>query len=216
MLKLLRKEALVTRWVHLAGLVVGLGMVPVLLEEPDAGIFFTLFAQLMYTHLVFTQCRLSAANRPDNLLLNSLPVTRRDIVYAKYLYLLISAVVSAAYFCAVVCAASLLGVPVLVPLPLLFALLALLGMLYHLVLLPLSYLDARYGSWASMVVYLSILLLPRVLGKNAAGAGVVAAFAQAAQWLGRGGIQVLLVALVLGLAALSAAISQAIYARAEF
>ena len=80
---LLRKEWSVTRWVHLAGLAIGLSVIPVGMVEPQSTLFMILFSLVMYIHLVFNQSRLAAASRPDNLLLNSLPVTRLQIVAAK-------------------------------------------------------------------------------------------------------------------------------------
>lgn len=113
-------------------------------------------------------------------------------------------------------AATALGVPLGLPLWMLWLMLAAMGMLYHMLLMPLSYLDAKYGAWASMAIYLAILILPSRLGKGKAGEALTAFFARIASLLGNGGI---LAALVLGIALLVGAsmlISMRIYRRAEF
>jgi hypothetical protein len=216
MLNLLRKEWMVSRWVHIIALFVCLGLVFVAKAEPQAALFMTLFTNLMYTHLISNMTRTSAMSRPNNMLLNSLPVTRTQIVVAKYLYVVLCAILFALYVSLLMLAATALGVPLGLPLWMLWLMLAAMGMLYHMLLMPLSYLDAKYGAWASMAIYLAILILPARLGKSKAGEVLASFFTRIMPLLGNWGI---LAALVLGIALLVGAsmlISMRIYRRAEF
>ncbi len=216
MLNLLRKEWMVSRWVHIIALLVGLGLVFVAKAEPQAALFMALFTNLMYTHLISNMTRTSAMSRPNNMLLNSLPVTRTQIVVAKYLYVVLCAILFALYVSLLMLAATALGVPLGLPLWMLWLMLAAMGMLYHMLLMPLSYLDAKYGAWASMAIYLAILILPSRLGKGKAGEVLASFFTRIMPLLGNWGI---LIALVLGIALLVGAsmlISMRIYRRAEF
>ncbi|MGI6671328.1 MAG: ABC-2 transporter permease [Christensenellales bacterium] len=216
MLNLLRKEWLVSRWVHIIALLVGLGIVFIAKAEPKSALFAALFANLMYTHMVFNMTRALAVSRPSNMLLNSLPVTRTQIIAAKYLFAVMCVVLFALYTSLLLVLAAAWGVPLGMPVWLLWLLPTILGLLYLALLMPLSYLDAKYGAWASMAIYLAILILPRRLGKGKTGEALTAFFARIASLLGNGGI---LAALVLGIALLVGAsmlISMRIYRRAEF
>ncbi len=216
MLNLLRKEWMVSRWVHIIALLVGLGLVFVAKAEPQAALFMALFTNLMYTHLISNMTRTSAMSRPNNMLLNSLPVTRTQIIAAKYLFAVLCVVLFALYISLLLVLAAAWGVPLGMPVWLLWLLPTILGLLYLALLIPLSYLDAKYGAWASMAIYLAILILPRRLGKGKTGEALTAFFARIASLLGNGGI---LAALVLGIALLVGAsmlISMRIYRRAEF
>ncbi len=216
MLNLLRKEWMVSRWVHIIALFVCLGMVFIAKAEPKSALFVALFANLMYTYLISNMIRTSAVSRQDNLLLNSLPVTRTQIVAAKYLFAVLCAVLFALYTSLLLVLAAAWGVPLSMPVWLLWLLPTVLCLLYHALLMPLSYLDAKYGTWASMAIYLAILILPSRLGKGKTGEALTAFFARIASLLGNEGI---LAALVLGIALLvgtSMLISMRIYRRAEF
>lgn len=213
---LLRKEWSVTRWVHLAGLAIGLSVIPVGMIEPQSTLFMILFSLVMYIHLVFNQSRLAAASRPDNLLLNSLPVTRLQLVAAKYLYVLSSALLYAAYLCLILQVLHWLGTALPLPLDSVFLLMAFLGVLYHLLLMPISYLDARYGTWASMAIYLGILYLPQRLGKGQTIPALTRLLVGWSQQLGNWALLGLLAAGLLAMGALSFLLSNRLYQRAEF
>lgn len=220
MSRLIRKEFLTTAWVHLAAVAMGLGLIPVCLMEPHNAVFMALFTYLMYSHLVHNQSRYAAANRPDNLLLNSLPVTRGQVVGAKYLYVLLCAVGYAAFLSLILLVLSAFGV--LIPLGIfhLWLLLAAMGVLYHLLLMPLSYVDARYGTWVNMAILLAILLLPQAMGQRGKGGQAIAALlarlARLGQMLGGWAGPILLVLAVAALGWLSLRVSQGVYRRAEF
>jgi len=216
MLNLLRKEWMVSRRVHIVALFVCLGMVFIAKAEPKSALFVALFANLMYTYLISNMIRTSAVSRQDNLLLNSLPVTRTQIIAAKYLFAVMCVVLFALYTSLLLVLAAAWGVPLGMPVWLLWLLPTVLCLLYHALLMPLSYLDAKYGTWASMAIYLAILILPSRLGQGKAGEALTAFFARIASLLGNGGI---LAALVLGIALLVGAsmlTSMRIYRRAEF
>ena len=85
MLNLLRKEWIVTRWVHILGAVLGLSLIPMGLMMAKSAPFVAVFSQLIYSHMLFSTNRQTANSRPDNVL-NSLPSTRRQIVDGKYLF----------------------------------------------------------------------------------------------------------------------------------
>lgn len=216
MLQLMKKEILTTAWVHLVALAMGVGLAAVCLFEPDNAVFMAMFTYIMYTHLVFNQCRFAAVNRPDNLLLNSLPVTRRQVVLAKYAYVFLSAVLYAAYLSLLLAALSLFGVRLTMPAHILWVMMAATGVLYHILLMPLSYMSPRYGTWVSMSIYLAILILPQRLGKGNAGPAIAAFLARVGALLNAWTGPALLLVVVIALAAMSIRISQNIYRRAEF
>ena len=216
MLNLLRKEWMVSRRVHIVALFVCLGMVFIAKAEPKSALFVALFANLMYTYLISNMIRTSAVSRQDNLLLNSLPVTRTQIVAAKYLFAVMCVVLFALYTSLLLVLAAAWGVPLDMPVWLLWLLPTVLCLLYHALLMPLSYLDAKYGAWASMAIYLAILILPSRLGKGKAGEVLASFFTRIMPLLGGWGA---IAALVLGIALLVGAsmlISMRIYRRAEF
>ncbi len=216
MLQLLRKEWLVTRRIHLIAMLVCLALGVVAVIEPDSALFMALFTNLMYTHLVFNMARSSANSRPDNMLLNSLPLTRGNIVAAKYAYVMLCAVLFALFESLILYLASLFGAPLGIPVWTLWLILAVSGIVYHALLMPLSYLDAKYGQWASMLIYVAILFLPSRLGKGKAGEFFAAFFSRMAGVMtGWAGVPLMFLGLAL-LVAISRSVSLAIYRRAEF
>jgi len=91
--------------------------------------------------------------------------------------------------------------------------LALLGLVYHLLLIPLSYVNARYGNWASIAVYFVILLLPLRLGN---GDLILRALVSFSVKLGTWALPMALLAGLCLLGLLSYRISRGLYLRAEF
>lgn len=216
MLRIIRKEFITTRWLHLITVALGLGLSVVSYLEPDKAVLMTLFTYVMYIHLLFNQCRLAVANRADNQLLNSLPLTRGQVVAGKYAYLLTCSLGFALYAVLIHVALSLLGLPMSMPPQLLLALMLGLGLLYHSLLMPLSYLDARYGTWASMAIYLAIILLPQQLGKSRGGAVLAASLTRLIAAMSGGLALGLAVLGLMAMLTLSFFISRGIYRRAEF
>ncbi len=213
MFNLLRKEWIVTRWVHMLGAVLGLSLIPMGLLMAKSVPFVAVFSQLIYSHMLFSTNRQAANSRPDNVLLNSLPLTRRQIVDGKYLFVLLSAVLYATYLCLLM---AVVGVASIMPLAPMWAMLSTLGMVYHLLLMPLSYINPRYGVLASSLIYLAILFVPQRFGKQINGEQILAFLKRVVDALGGWAVPVLLGAglLVVGLASLT--ISRRVYARTEF
>lgn len=214
--KLLRIEWRVTRWAQAAALACGLGVAAVLVLERGSGALMMLFVNMVYGNLIYTQCRLALTRRPDNLLLNSLPVTRARIVLGKYAYVLLCAAAYPAYLCLLCTLVSHLGVTQEIPVFTLWLTMAAMGVLYQLLLLPLSYLDARYGTWASTLLYFAVMLLPARLGKGNAAPAVQAWLARLTAHVNAWSAPLLVAALLAALGALSFAISRRLYRRAEF
>lgn len=218
LLRLIRKEFITTRWVHLIALVIGLGLSVVAYLEPGNVVFMMVFTYLIYTHLLFNQCRFAAANKADNLLLNSLPLSRSQVIAGKYGFVLVCSLGFALYISLLMMVLSRMGVPLLIPTGSLFLLLALLGGLYHSLLMPLSYIDARYGSMASMLIYFAIIFLPQLVSKGTMkrSAAMADMLSRLAASLGQTGIILLLVLALLVLLGLSYTISARVYRKAEF
>lgn len=216
--RLIRKEFITTRWVHLVALAMALGLTAVAYLEQSNAVFMMVFTYLIYTHLLFNQCRFAAANRADNGLLNSLPLSRSQVVAGKYGFVLCCSLGYALLLSLLMGLLSLLGVALQIPPFSLFLLLSMMGVLYNALLMPLSYIDARYGTWASMLIYLAILILPQQLSRGQGKAGAVLSdwLARLAASLGSAGIITLLVLALLSLLALSYDISRRVYRKAEF
>lgn len=216
MLNLLRKEWMVTRWVHIAGAVIGLMLVPVGPIIPQSMPFLAVFCQLIYTHLVFSVNRQAAVSRPDNLLFNSLPVTRDQVVGGKYLFALLCAAMYPLYLCLLLALLSLMGVSPFMPLFALWLLLAASGVLYHLLLMPVSFVDARYGAAASMLIYMALIIVPQRIGKEVSGEQITAFFGRIGRALGGWAAPMLLLATLAVVGLISLTISRRVYRRAEF
>lgn len=216
MLHLLRKEWAVTRWAQILSLALGLLLVPLGLAEPDALPFVILFYQIAYSHILFNMYRQTKVSRPDNLLLLSLPTTRGRIMNAKYLFVLICAVLYPAYLCGIVTLLGLFGLGLSTSPWVIWPASALIGVAYHLILMPLSFLDARYGTFASMVVYCALILLPSRIGSGVSGAQLASFLARVRDSMGGWVAPALLAAGLLALGALSFFISRRLYLRAEF
>ncbi|MDI9520372.1 MAG: ABC-2 transporter permease [Bacillota bacterium] len=216
MFNLVRKELLTTRWVQLAGLVIGLALIPLYLTKPDSILTMILLSYLMYMHLVFNQSRYAAASRVDNLLLNSLPLTRRQVVTGKYCYVWLSAMVFSTYLCLIALFLTTIGLRLPLSILILCLLMALVGILYHALLMPLSYLDARYGTWASMLIYMAIILLPQTLGKGNFSPALNRFFTQLTTLIHGWNLPVFLIATLAVLGYTSIRISWRVYENAEF
>ena len=147
------------------------------------------------------------------MLLNSLPLTRRQIVDGKYLFVLLSAVLYATYLCLLM---AVVGVASFMPIMPMWAMLATLGMVYHLLLMPLSYINPRYGVLASSIIYLAILFVPQRFGKQINGEQMLAFLKRAVDALGGWAVPVVLGAGLLAIGLISLTVSRRVYARAEF
>lgn len=214
MLSLIRMEFLVSRWLHTVALLAGLGLVPVAVLEPENSLFIALFTCLIYAHqMVFGYNRVSPVGSPDHLLVNMLPVTRGQVVAARYLCAMMCSTVLAGYLTLVLLVTSRFASPPPLGGPGLFVILALLGLVYHLLLIPLSYMNARYGNWASIAVYFLILLLPLRLGN---GALIIQALVSFSAKLGTWALPMALLAGLCLLGWLSYRISRGLYRKAEF
>ena len=214
MLSLIRMEFLVSRWLHTVALLAGLGLISVAVLEPENSLFIAFFTCLIYAHqMVFGYNRVAPVGSPDHLLVNSLPVTRGQVVAARYLCLMICSTALAAYLTLVLLVTSWFVSPLPLGAPGLFMMLALLGLVYHLLLIPLSYVNARYGNWASIAVYFVILLLPLRLGN---GDLILRALVSFSVKLGTWALPMALLAGLCLLGLLSYRISRGLYLRAEF
>lgn len=213
MLNLLRKDWSVTRWVHLLGAVLGLSLIPMGLLMAKPVPFVAVFSQLIYSHMLFSTNRQAANSRPDNVLLNSLPLTRRQMVDGKYLFVLLSAVLYATYLCLLM---AVVGVASVIPLAPMWAMLSTLGMVYHLLLMPLSYINPRYGVMASTLIYLAILFVPQRFGKQINREQMLAFLKRVVDALGGWVVPLLLGVGLLAIGLIYLTISRRVYARAEF
>lgn len=216
MKNLLRKDWLVSRWVHIAALVFGLVLVPIGLRMPHALAFVALFCQIIYTHLMFSINQQTVVSKADNLLLNALPVTRTQSVDSKYLFSIACAIGYASYLCIVLLGLAAFGVLMPMPIIPLWIMMSTLGVVYHVLLMPLAYLNSRYAAFASMLVYLAVIILPQRIGKGASGEKITGFFTQVGRLLGGWAIPALLFVGLFALAAVSLTISRNLYRRAEF
>ncbi len=216
MIHLTKKEFIATVWYHLGALAFGLALIPVCLVEPESALMLIVFTYLMYSHLIFNKSRYTAASRADNLLLNSLPLTRRQIIVGKYAYVLLCAVMYAAFLCLVAALLKAFGLVLMISFPALWLMLTSFGIIYHSVLMPLSYLDTRYGAWAGMLVYFAILFLPRAIGQGNTAPALAALMAKFGGFLNSWLAPLAFVLILTAVGWLSIHISQRIYRKMDF
>ncbi len=216
MLQLIKKDWMITRWVHWIGAAFGLALIPVALTMPQAIPFAAMFCQIVYAYLIFSNSHQTAFSAANNMLLNSLPVTRKQIVDARYLFALLSAVLYAAYLYLVALVMSAFGVPLLIPPLAMWLLLSAAGVIYQLMLMPVAHANSRYAVAASMLIYFAIIILPQRIGKGITGEQIAVFFTRMGKALGGWAVPALILAGVLVLGILSLSISRRIYRRAEF
>ncbi len=218
MIPLIRKDFLLTGWVHGAALFFGLGMIPVGIEKPGADLFMALFLQLMYIHLLHSFTRPGLRNGAENLLLGTLPVRRQTIVHAKYAFYLGCVAVYSLYLSLITCLTGLFGA--LFPWPWSFwfmpALPLMLGILYGALMIPADYISPKWSGVLGMAFYLSIIILPqklpRWLGTELDVKAALAAMANAL----KGAFLPALFAACLGLLLLSMITSRHFYNKSQF
>lgn len=213
---LIRKDWLVTRWVHLMALAFGLMAVVLGWSMPQSFPLIASFCQIIYTHLVFSTNQQAAVSKADNLLLNSLPLTRDRIVAGKYLFSVLCAVLYSVYLSLLAMLPAILGIGTMMPPQVIFLMLISMGVLYHILLMPIAYFNSRYAAFASMIVYLAILILPQRIGKGISGEQVSAFLSNLSGALGGWAVPAMVLAGVLALGYLSYAVSCRLYRRAEF
>lgn len=163
MIHLIKKDLLLNRWLMLIGLAFGLILLPTSLFGTGDTFFFVTFINTVFIYLIFTMNRQAVLLSRENRLLLTLPLTRAKIVVAKYLFFFLCALCYPVYLSLIISFFPLFGAELIVPVMLQWSMLAMFGLLYYAMMLPLSFLNPRYSAWAGMLVYLGILILPQKL-----------------------------------------------------
>ncbi len=215
---LIVKDFVLTRWVHGAALALGLIMIPLSLEKPEGSLFAALFLMLIYNHLLQNLARPGQRSGAENLLQSSLPLRRRDVVSARYLFSLLCTLAYPLYLILVSWLISLFGTPLPMPLHSMYLVLVLSGLCYNALMLCLSFVSPRWSNVLGVIIYMALIILPQKLP----------------QWLGHQGNNAFrelwhnflirlqgwtlpfLCGLALCLFGLSVIISQQVYQRADF
>ena len=216
---LIKKDWLLTRYVHLAFLVLGLSVIPICLNKPVGGPIIAVFLQIIYMHLLVTLARPGIGGGAENLLLGTLPIKRRSVVNAKYLFYLCCALGFSLYMCLLMWRLRVYGLALPFSPWALFPMIAAIGILYNTLIMPLAFVSPKWSGILSAVVYIAIIILPQKISA----------------WLGYGegneGFQAMVMQLIGALKGwtlpvleasgfllfdLSLLISQRVYERAEF
>lgn len=216
MYQLLRKEWTLTRWVQAVAAAFGLILIPVGLMEPRGIPPAILFFEIAYSHLLFSMNRHAAVSRPDNMLLISLPTTRKQIIDGKYVYVLLSAILYPAYLCLILLALKVFGADIAMPILSMWLMSAAVGVMYQLILMPVSFVNPKYAALVSSAIYFMIIIIPSRIDSGVSGAKIADFLNRIAGFLGGWAGPLLLIACLALVGYLSLYISRSFYQRAEF
>lgn len=158
---LLKKDWLLTWGVHLGALVLGLSVIPICLNKPIGGPILATFFQIMYMHLLITLARPGLGGGAENLLLGTLPIKRSTIVSAKYLFYLGCALLFPLYMCLLMWLLSAFGVALPFSPWALYPMIAVVGILYGALMMPVAFVKPKWSGLLSTVIYLAAIILPQ-------------------------------------------------------